>query len=173
MALRAVSVDSGDAHLSSGRGSPISTGAASGMESADSGRSVSFLVPPKVRQADSASNEALPSAFAASPSPLSYLEQSGRPTDPLVAPNTGEAGRAVPGLEAQAEKMDVDPEFDQTEDKKRKTMFDDLFTKHRGGSSARSADSSSTDLPLRRPSLGGTSAAWISSERVITGSAAR
>ena len=172
-ALRAGSVESGDARLSSGGGSPISTGAASGMESGDSGKSVSFLVPPKIRQANSASTESLPSVFPASPSPISSLEQSGPlPPDPSATPNTGEAGRAVPELEAQSEKMDVEPEFDQTEDKKRKTMFDDLFTKHRGGSSAKSADSSSTDLPLRRPSLGGTSAAWNSSERVI-GAAAR
>lgn len=173
-ALHDSSHKNGDALPSPSGGSPVgSAGVPLAMGSGDSNKSVSFLVPPDSKRGTSASTDSLPSMYPTSPSPLSQIDQSGRRNEPSASPSVNDANRAVPIPERPAERMDVDPKFDQTEDKKRRTMFNDLFTKHRGSSSSGSVDSGSVDMPFGRPSLAGSSVAWNSSERVIPGAAAR
>lgn len=150
---------------SDGSGSPVSASARSG----DSGKAASFLVPPG-GAAQRGSTDSLRSVFTSSPSPMAYKSSpisgiNGPPsTEPTSISSSYSNSAAVDDSEQAAEKMDVDPkpelpvpQREESEDSKRKTMFNNLFTKHRGGSSVTSMDS---DMPGpvgarfdRRPSL--------------------
>lgn len=107
-------------------------------------------------------------ALSSSPDPI-RPESAGPPstassqTTPTALSNTN---KATPTARNIADAMDVDP-AEATEDSRRKSMFDDLFTKHRGGSSVASVDSEPFE-GKRRPSLATTSGRGSaeSSERV-------
>jgi len=135
---------------------PIPSTAAGGEHS----RSVSFLEP----FADGNN----PPSFASSPGSLATsapkaVSSSSSQTTPTAMPDHNKAPAKV---QKGHDNMDVDSA--ESEESRRKSMFDDLFSKHRGGSSVTSGDSESGGR--RRPSLATTSGRGSaeSSERLST-----
>lgn len=163
---REASVDSvKDRRGSSGSVSPSIHGSAGSLESS---KSVSFLFPPTMSTLPT-STDSLPSVFTKSPSPLAMKTSpvsatAGAPSTQRTSVTSSFTAPNVDKLEQEAEKMDVDgdsatrplgPVREESEDSKRKTLFNNLFTKYRSGSSATSLDSDRTgsaDRPDRRRS---------------------
>ena len=150
----------------SARGSSAVSGTGSG--SGDSAKSVSFLIPPNgsTSSSNTASAGGLPPVFTSSPH--ASATKLGHPSSANLPPGlrpsgSSELDQAIPHLEDQAEKMDIDKD-EPTEDEKRKSIFDDLFTKHRGEGSGSSVSDSDLDI-ARRPSLASTSG-WGSAEQI-------
>ena len=164
-------MDSGDRPITvAGSASPAASGSMS--HSGDSGKSVSFLVPPKhsvisSKSTHHGSDESLPSVFANSPTglnPLSSIANQEAISSKPEYPGKSDIPRdTVHALEHQAEKMDVDltPSVDNPEEAKRKSLYNSRFGQHRD-TSVMSFDSTSSEGP-RRPSL---NSAYASSSNV-------
>ena len=118
----------------------------------DYNRSVSFLEPPTSDSKVNTLSSSPDPIRSGPPAPTSNSNSSSSST-PTVLPKSQMNPSAS---DLKADEMDVDaPERSTSEETRRKSAFDDLFTKHRGGTSITSETESFDGR--RRPSLATTS----------------